>query len=214
MRRLACNSAIELHGRICELARSSGGLEGSSSDQPPQPTRGSSGRRCSQARCTSDLVPARPPMTMHASPARAIRRLRASPMPHGTTTVAGQSGGGIVSGGTMLRTKPFARIARSAATLVAGLPQPLTRVIPSLARASPASAASSNARDPGSALPSTQTCGLRWGLFIKGSNRGSLRSGSFGCSRAGSWHTTPQFSCRVQSPVTLHFLSRSAATAC
>jgi hypothetical protein len=47
-------------------------------------------------------------------------------MPLGTTTVAGQSDGGISSDGTMLSTRPPARTARSAATLVAGLPQPLT----------------------------------------------------------------------------------------
>ena len=101
-RRFSSISATELHGRIGELSRSSGGLAGNSSDQPPQPTSGSKGRLCSQARWTSDLVPARPPITMQASPASAIKRLRASPMPHGRTTVAGHSGGGISSGGTML----------------------------------------------------------------------------------------------------------------
>lgn len=63
----------------------------------------------------------------------------------------------------MLSTRPFAWMARSAATLVAGLPQPLTTVMPSLASASPACPASSYARDPGSALPRMQTWGLRCG---------------------------------------------------
>ena len=97
-----------------------------------------------------------------------MRRLRASPIPQGSTTVAGQSDGGISSGGTMLSTRPFAWMARSAATRVAGLPQPLTTVMPSLASASPASPASSWAREPGSALPSTHTWGLRWRSIMGG----------------------------------------------
>jgi hypothetical protein len=130
--RSCCSSSDAVdHGRICEFWRSSGGFEGRLFDHPPCPTRGSSGRRCSQARQTSEMVPARPPMTMQASPDSAMSRLRASPIPHGTTTVAGQSGGGISSGGTMLKTNPPAATARSAATRVAGLPQPLTTVIPS-----------------------------------------------------------------------------------
>jgi hypothetical protein len=102
-------------------------------------------------------VPALPPITKQASPASAMSRLRASPIPHGMTTVAGQSAEGIWSGGMTLTTSPPARTARSAATLVAGLPHPLTIVIPSLAINSPAEAASSYAADPGSALPRTQT---------------------------------------------------------
>src|SRR3954452_4058482 len=63
---------------------------------------------------------------MQPSPANAIRRLRASPIPHGMTTVAGQSGEGISSDGMMLTTNPPAFTACSAAILVAGLPHPLT----------------------------------------------------------------------------------------
>lgn len=48
-------------------------------------------------------------------------------------------------------------MALSAATRVAGLPQPLTTVTPSCARAAPACDASAYAGEPGSALPSTQT---------------------------------------------------------
>lgn len=144
-------------GKDGEFLRSSGGLFGRDSDQPPHPTSGRSGRLCNQARQTSEMVPARPPMTRQASPDRAMSRLRASPMPHGTTTVAGQSGGGIRSGGMMLNTRPPAAMARSAATRVAGLPQPLTRVMPCCASSAPACPASSYAADPGSALPRTQT---------------------------------------------------------
>ncbi len=64
-------------------------------------------------------------------------------MPQGITTVAGQSAAGIWSGGMMLSTSPPAPIARSAATRVAGLPQPLTTVMPSFAINAPASPASS-----------------------------------------------------------------------
>ncbi len=125
---------------------------------PPCPTSGNNGRLCSQARHTSEIVPARPPMTMQASPDSAINRLRASPMPLGITTVAGQSAAGISPGGMMLTTRqPPAVSARSAATRVAGLPQPLTTVIPSFASSAPASPASSYAVDPGSALPRMQT---------------------------------------------------------
>ena len=70
------------------------------------------------------MVPARPPMTMQASPASAISKLRASPIPHGMTTVAGQSDEGISSGGMMLTTNPPASTARSAAILVAGAAAP------------------------------------------------------------------------------------------
>lgn len=122
----------------------------------------------SQARHTSEIVPARPPMTMHASPANAINRFRASPMPHGITTVAGQSDGGISSGGTMLTTKPPAFTACSAATLVAGLPQPLMTVMRSRANSAPASLARSYAVDCGSALPRTQTWGRRCESSIGG----------------------------------------------
>jgi hypothetical protein len=72
----ASSSSMLDHGRMGALFRSSGGLPGSPLDQPPYPTNGNSGRRCSQARHTSEIVPARPPMTMHASPASAISRLR------------------------------------------------------------------------------------------------------------------------------------------
>ena len=50
-------------------------IAGSSSDQLLQPTSGSNGRRCSHAKHTSEMVPARPPMTMHASPARANEKV-------------------------------------------------------------------------------------------------------------------------------------------
>lgn len=160
-RRRASSDAASLQGRMRESRRSSGGSPGSASDQPPHPTSGRSGRRCSHARWTSDFVPARPPITMQASPASAMSRLRASPMPHGTTTVAGQLPSGITSGGMMLRTSPPAAIARSAATRVAGLPHPLTTVSPSAASNAPASAALSKAELPGSALPRTATCGRR-----------------------------------------------------
>lgn len=143
LRMWTSSSAAEPHGNIGEFFRSSGGLDGSPSDQPPCPTSGNNGRLCSQARQTSEMVPARPPMTMHASPERAIKRLRASPIPLGMTTVAGQSAGGIWSGGMMLTTRPPEARACSAATLVAGLPQPLTTVTPSRARSAPASPANS-----------------------------------------------------------------------
>lgn len=139
----ASSSAIELHGRMGEFCLSSGGFDGRSWDQPPQPMRGSRGRLCSQARQTSDFVPARPPITMQASPASAISRFLASPIPLGMTTVAGQSAGGISPDGTMLTTMPPASIARSAATCVAGLPQPLTTVTPILANSAPAAPANS-----------------------------------------------------------------------
>ncbi len=71
-------------------------------------------------------------------PAKAIRRLRASPIPHGITTVAGQSGEGISSGGMILTTNPPALTACSAAILVAGLPHPLTTVMPNRAKRAPA----------------------------------------------------------------------------
>lgn len=132
------SSSTERHGRITEFCLSSGGFDGSESDQPPQPTNGSSGRLWSQARHTSEIVPARPPITMQASPANAISRFRASPIPHGMTTVAGQSGEGISSGGMMLTTNPPAFTACSAAILVAGLPHPLTTVMPHRAKSAPA----------------------------------------------------------------------------
>ena len=157
LRRCSSSSAVVVQGKISEFFRSSGGFDGRPSDHPPCPMRGSSGRLCSHARQTSEMVPALPPMTMQASPDKAMSKLRASPMPQGTTTVAGQSGGGMWSGGTILNTRPPAAIARSAATLVAGLPQPLTKVIPSEAKSAPASPAHSNAEEPGSALPRTQT---------------------------------------------------------
>lgn len=139
----SCDSSwtTERQGSIREFRRSSGGLDGSPSDQPPQPTNGSSGRLWSQARHTSEIVPARPPITMQASPANAIIRFRASPMPHGITTVAGQSGEGISSDGTMLTTNPPAFAACSAAILVAALPHPLMTVMPSRAKRAPASPA-------------------------------------------------------------------------
>ncbi len=161
--RRASNSEGEFQPNTCEFFRSSGGFAGRLSDHPPHPKRGSRGRLCSQARQTSEIVPARPPMTIQASPARAISKFRASPMPQGMTTVAGHSADGISSGGMMLTTRPPACSARSAATRVAGLPQPLTSVIPRRARSAPASAAISYASEPGSALPNTLTCGL---LFI------------------------------------------------
>src|SRR5262249_980758 len=129
------------------------------------------------------------------------RRLRASPMPHGTTTVAGQSGGGIVSGGTMLRTKPLARIARSAATLVAGLPQPLTSVMPRLAKASPASAASSNGRPR---LSAAKYANLRSTMGVVHEGLGApvlLRARD-----AGSCRITPQFSGGALSYEPWHFI--------
>lgn len=67
----------------------------------------------------------------------------------------------------MLSTNPPAATARSAATLVAGLPQPLTKVRPSDARSAPASPARSNALEPGSALPRTQTCDRRVNVIVK-----------------------------------------------
>ena len=57
-------------------------------------------------------------------------------------------------------------MARSAAALVAGLPQPLINVIPSLARSAPASPANSYAAEPGSALPKTHTWGRRMDLVM------------------------------------------------
>jgi hypothetical protein len=160
------NSVSVAQGRIGEFFLSSGGFASRPSDQPPQPTSGSRGRLCSQAKQTSEIVPALPPITMQASPDRAMSKFRASPIPQGTTTVAGQSDAGISPGGTMLSTMPPAAIARSAATRVTGLPQPLTTVIPRLARSVPASPASSYAAEPGSALPSTQTWGRRMDVDI------------------------------------------------
>ena len=64
-------------------------------------------------------------------------------MPHGMTTVAGQSGSGISSDGRMLTTSPPAATARCAATRVAGLPQPLMTAMPRRASSSPAWPASS-----------------------------------------------------------------------
>ena len=66
-----------------------------------------------------------------------------SPMPHGMSTLHGQSVTPISSEGMMLTTIPPAASARSAATRVAGLPQPLTTVIPRRASSSPAAPASS-----------------------------------------------------------------------
>jgi len=149
-------------GSIRDRFRSSGGCSGSASDQPPQPTNGSKGRLCNHARQTSEIVPALPPMTMQASPASAISRFLASPTPQGITTVAGQSLSGISSGGMMLTTRPPIANARSAANRVAGLPHPLTTVMPNRANVSPASPASSYAFDPGSSLPITHTCGFRF----------------------------------------------------
>ena len=85
----------------------------------------------------------RPPITIQASPARAISRLRASPMPQGMRTLQGQFSRLMSSEGTMLTTSPPEASARSAATRVAGLPQPLITVMPSLARSSPAAPANS-----------------------------------------------------------------------
>lgn len=132
-RKAASNSERDFQHNTGEFFRSSGGFPGRLPDHPPHPKRGSRGRLCSQARQTSEIVPARPPITIHASPAKAISKFRASPMPQGMTTVAGQSAEGISSGGMMLTTRPPACKARSAATRVAGLPQ----------RRSPASAAMS-----------------------------------------------------------------------
>lgn len=58
----------------------------------------------------------------------------------------------------MLTTNPPAASALSAATRVAGLPHPLTNVIPDRASNSPAAPANSYAGEPGSALPRTHTC--------------------------------------------------------
>jgi hypothetical protein len=136
-RRWPSRSEMEPHGRMGEFFRSSGGFWSRPSDHPPHPVSGNKGRLCRHARQTSEIVPARPPMTKQASPAKAISRLRASPMPHGMTTVAGQSGSGISPGVMMLTTSPPAFTALCAATRVAGLPQPLTTVIPKRARSSP-----------------------------------------------------------------------------
>lgn len=186
LRSWVSSSAQDRQGRITEFCLSSGGWEGSESDHPPQPTSGSSGRRCSQAKQTSDIVPARPPITMQASPAKAISRLRPSPMPHGMTTVAGQSEAGISSGGMMLTTRPPASMACWAATLVAGLPQPLITVMPSRARSLPASPANSYAADPGSALPRMQTCGRRLEIVMRRPAGTSLWASSSDLWRSGT----------------------------
>jgi hypothetical protein len=78
----------------------------------------------------------------------------------------------------MLRTVPTAVTARSAATRVAGLPQPLTRAMPRLAMSAPASPARLKASDPGSALPSTLTWGRRMDtdmVFLVRPNVGAKR---------------------------------------
>jgi hypothetical protein len=140
---LSSRSPIELQERILELPRSSGGFCSSRSDHPPQPVSGRRGLWCNHARQTSEIVPALPPITMQASPAKAMSRLRASPMPQGISTLQGQFSKPISSDGTMLTTSPPAARARSAATRVAGLPHPLTRVTPRRASSSPAAPANS-----------------------------------------------------------------------
>ena len=73
----------------------------------------------------TEIVPARPPITRQASPASAIIKFRASPIPQGIRTLQGQFSVWMSSEGIMLTTVPPAASARSAATRVAGLPHPL-----------------------------------------------------------------------------------------
>src|SRR5690242_12133388 len=85
------NSSILAQVSISEFFRSSGGFCSSWSDQPPHPTRGNRGLLCSHAKQTSEIVPARPPTTIQASPESAIIRFLASPIPQGIKIVHGQS---------------------------------------------------------------------------------------------------------------------------
>ena len=124
--RCAVNSSIFDHARIGASARSSGGFRGNWSDHPPHPTSGRSGRRWSHARHASEIVPALPPITMQASPAKAMITLRALPIPHGIRIEHGKSLRPISSSGMTATTSPPPRNADSAAAKVAGLPHPET----------------------------------------------------------------------------------------